>query len=140
VDDADRQNQNIQIALIGLSALFTMVAIINTVVIAGSDRREELARLRLTGLSRSQVVRSALGESTVVVATGTVLGLVAASGSILGSSAVVSAYVEQRIVAVPLTVSGATAAVICAVVVATTWMTTRMASRRRPIDVAGARE
>jgi putative ABC transport system permease protein len=46
-----------------MSALFAMVAIVNAAVIAGADRREEFAALRLTGLTRGQVIRTALTES-----------------------------------------------------------------------------
>lgn len=81
LDAADRQNRSIQIALLGLSALFTLVAIVNAVVVAGTDRGGEFATLRLTGLTRGQVLRASLAESTIVVATGSLLGLIAAAGT-----------------------------------------------------------
>jgi putative ABC transport system permease protein len=44
------------------------------VVIAGSDRREEFAVARLTGLTRAQVVRATLTESLTVTGLGIGLG------------------------------------------------------------------
>ena len=140
VDDADRQNRSIQLALLGLSGLFTMVAIVNAVVVAGSDRRTEFATLRLTGLTRSQVLRTALAESTVVVVTGALLGLIAAGGTAITMSAVVSEFVDERVVAVPWRLIGGVVGSITLVVWLATILTTTAMTRVDPIAVAGARE
>ncbi len=140
LDDSDRQNRSIQIALLGLSALFTMVAIVNTVVVAGTDRRTEFATLRLTGLTRGQVLRAALAESTIVVVTGTLLGLIAASGTAITMSAVVTELVGERVIAVPWTLIGSVSGAIALMVWTVTALTTVSVTRADPIAVAGARE
>jgi putative ABC transport system permease protein len=140
LDDANRQNRSVQIALLGLSALFAMVAIVNAVVAAGTDRHEEFATHRLSGLTRGQVVRTALAESGVVVATGVLLGSVAAGGTAVTMSAVVTKIVGDRIFAVPWTIWGGVVAAVGLVVVITTFLTTTAVTRHDPIAVAGARE
>jgi putative ABC transport system permease protein len=140
LDDADRQNRSIQIALLGMSALFAMVAIVNAVVIAGADRREEFAALRLTGLTRGQVIRTALAESGAVLVTGVVLGSAAAAGAAVSMSAVVSALVDERVVVVPWALWGLVVASVTVAVVVTTLLTVTAMTRSDPIAVAGARE
>jgi putative ABC transport system permease protein len=140
LDDADRQNRSIQVALLGMSALLAMVAIVNSVVVAASDRREEFAALRLTGLTRSQVIRAALAESGAVVATGTLLGSIAAAGTAICMSAVVTALVDERVVAVPWTLWGLTIAAVTVAVGVTTLLTATAMTRADPIAAAGARE
>ena len=140
LDESDRQNRSIQIALLGLSALLTMVAIVNAVVVAGTDRRTEFATLRLTGLTRGQVLRAALAESTVVIMTGALLGLVAAGGTAITMSAVVTELVGERVVAVPWVLIGVVVGAIALVVWTVTALTAAAVTRVDPITVAGARE
>ncbi|MEM8746770.1 MAG: ABC transporter permease, partial [Actinomycetota bacterium] len=140
LDESDRQNRSIQIALLGLSALLTMVAIVNAVVVAGADRRTEFATLRLTGLTRGQVLRTALAESTVVIMTGALLGLVAAGGTAITMSAVVTELVGERVVAVPWVLIGVVVGAIALVVWTVTALTAAAVTRVDPIKVAGARE
>lgn len=139
LDDAEQQNRSIQIALLGASALFAMVAIINSVVVAASDRREEFAVLRLTGLTRSQVLRVALAEAGAVVATGTLLGSIAAACAAVSMSAVVTEIVGERVAVVPWTLFGLTIAAIVVAVGIATLLTTAAMTRADPIAAAGAR-
>lgn len=140
LDDADRQNRSIQIALLGMSALFAMVAIVNAVVVAGADRREEFAALRLTGLTRGQVIRVALAESGAVVAAGAMLGSMAAAGTAISMSAVVTALVDARVVAVPWVLWGVVVAAVTVAVGFATLLTATAMTRADPIAVAAARE
>lgn len=61
-DIAERRqvSRNLIVAILGLATLYIVIAVINAVVIAGADRREELATARLTGLSRSDVIRASV--------------------------------------------------------------------------------
>ncbi|MDL4812691.1 hypothetical protein QP089_00300 [Actinomadura sp. OS1-43] len=51
--------------------------LINTLVASTTFRRGEFAQLRLAGAAPGQVLRTVRTESLVIVATGTVLGVLA---------------------------------------------------------------
>jgi predicted lysophospholipase L1 biosynthesis ABC-type transport system permease subunit len=75
-----------------------LIAVINAVVIATSERRTEFAVARVTGLSRRQVLRTALVESWAVTTIALLLAGVAAGGSLLG----IRASIERGSVAFDL--------------------------------------
>ncbi|MGH3278396.1 MAG: FtsX-like permease family protein [Trebonia sp.] len=76
-------NDDIQYLAMGLIIAFTLIAAVNTLIMAVLDRRREFALLRMIGATRSQVRRLARWESLVVtliaVAAGTVISLVTLS-------------------------------------------------------------
>ncbi len=139
-DAQERMSRHIIVALVGLAALYTAIAMANAVVIAAADRREEFAIARLTGLSRAQVVRTALWESLTVVAVGTVLGGLAAGGTVLGVSRAVSDIVGTRVVSAPWSLFGAAAVGATLIVGVTTVLTALATTRDKPIAVAAARQ
>ncbi len=77
-------NLAIMAVLMGLSGLYAAIAAVNAVVIAGAERRAEFAVLRLSGLTRRQVVTAALVESTAVTVIGLLLGALVAAGALIG--------------------------------------------------------
>jgi putative ABC transport system permease protein len=142
-DDVDRQQQEslkVMLALLGMASLYTVIAMINAVVIAAADRTAEFATARLTGLTRRQVVRAALWESLAVVAVGVLLGGLAAAGTVAGVSAAVSDIVGTSVVSVPWPLFAGLAAGAALVVGVTSVLTTRAATRRPAVALAGARE
>ena len=139
-DAQERMSRNIIVALVGLAALYTAIAMANAVVIAAADRREEFAIARLTGLSRAQVVRTALWESLTVVAIGVLLGGLAAAGTVLGVSGAVSDIVGTRVVSAPWSLFGAVTVGATLIVGVTTVLTALASTRDKPIAVAAARQ
>jgi putative ABC transport system permease protein len=127
-------NTGVMKVLLGLAAIYAVIAVVNAVVIAAGERRREFAVARLTGLTREQVVGCALLESSVVTVTGLLLGWLAGLATLIGISGVAGTLV------VPwgifwLTVLGA----FLVVGAASVW-TSRTATRPAPISVAGPRE
>ena len=133
-------SQNIILAILGLATLYIAIAVANAVVIAAADRRREFATVRLTGLTRGQVVRAALWESLVVAAIGIALGGAAAAITLAGVAAGVSDVVGTRIVAIPWTLIGVTVAGAAALVAVTSTLTAAAATREPAITLAGVRE
>jgi hypothetical protein len=74
------------------------------------------------------------------VATGTLLGLIAAAGTTISMSAVVTSLVGERVIAVPWTLCGLVIATITIAVGITTLLTATAMTRADPIAAAGARE
>lgn len=142
-DDVAKQSserRNLLIAILGLATLYMLIAMVNAVVIGAASRRAEFAIARLTGLSRSQVVRMALWESMAVVLVGVVLGGVAAAFTIGGVAAGVSDVVGSRVVPLPWTMFGVLTLGAVAIVGVTSVLTTLAATRRSPIGAAAAKE
>ncbi len=140
VAERRRVSQNIILAILGLVTLYIAIAVVNAVVIAAADRREEFATARLTGLSRAQVVRASLWESLAVAAMGVLLGGAAAAVTLMGVSSGVSDVVGTRIIAVPWSLIGSTIAAAVALVATTSVTTTLMATRQPAITLVSARE
>ncbi|UWP87732.1 FtsX-like permease family protein [Dactylosporangium fulvum] len=142
-DDADEQQQNslkVMVALLGMAVLYTVIAMVNAVVIAAADRTAEFATARLTGLTRRQVVRAALWESLAVVVVGLVLGGLAAAGTVTGVSVAVSDIVGTAVISVPWLLFAALFAGTALVVGVTSILTTLAATRQPAVTFAGSRE
>ncbi|MFD2421774.1 FtsX-like permease family protein [Amycolatopsis pigmentata] len=130
----DTLNAGVMKAVMGLAALYAVIAVVNAVVIATGERRREFAVARLTGFTRRQVIGTALLESLVVSLTGLGLGWVAALATLIGISGVAGTMVMPWGI-FWLTVLGA-----FLVVGATSVGTTLAATRPTPIALAGTRE
>ncbi|WP_412538279.1 FtsX-like permease family protein [Longispora sp. K20-0274] len=138
--DQRRDNRAVLLALLGAGALYAAIAVVNAVVIGAADRRAEFAAARLTGLTRGQVVRTALLESLAVVGIGLLLGGLAAGGTLYGVTRSVAVITGHWQAAPPWELAGGLVAVAVLLVgtasVASTWSATRMPAVR----LAGSRE
>ena len=140
IDTQGEVNLKITIAVLGLVTVYIVIAIINAVVISAAPRRADFAIARLTGLSRGQVVWTALWESLTVVTIGVIVGALAAAGAIAGVTIAVSEIVGTRVMATPWTLFGAVIVVVGVVVGLTSVLTTLAATRQPAVEVSGARE
>ncbi|OLT20308.1 hypothetical protein BJF79_16370 [Actinomadura sp. CNU-125] len=135
-----RMNIGILAVLMGMAGGYAAVAVVNAVVIAGSERRTEFAAARVAGLTRAQVVRAALIESWAVTAIGLALGCVVAAGALSGMLAASLRAVDRPLVAVPWTLLAAiTLSAFAVTGLASVW-TTRTATRAAPVTELAARE
>jgi putative ABC transport system permease protein len=140
-DNADRQQRgdvNVMIALLALAMTYTVVAMINAVVVSTSERGGEFATARVTGLTRGQVVGTALWESLAVAATGLILGGLAAAATVLSMTLNIRATIGVTVLSAPWPVLGAVAAGSTLVVCATTVVTTLATTRTPPVRVVVA--
>ncbi|MEV0713503.1 FtsX-like permease family protein [Asanoa sp. NPDC050611] len=138
--EQDEISAHIMVALIGMAMLYTVIAMINAVVIAASDRRSEFAAARVTGLTRAQVVLAALGESLAVVAIGVLLGSLAAIASVIGMASAVRDMVGVAVVSVPWTMFGGVVLLATVVVGLTSVLTSLTATRTPAIRLVAARD
>jgi putative ABC transport system permease protein len=123
-----------------MAALYTVIAMVNAVVISASDRRGEFAAARVTGLTRSQVVRTALGEALGVVAIGVLLGALAAAGTVVGIAVAIEDMIGISAASPPWALLGAVAAGATLIVAATSVLTTLSATRTPAVRLVAARE
>ncbi|ASR35168.1 hypothetical protein BAY61_09425 [Prauserella marina] len=130
----------IMTVILGLSGLYALIAVVNAVVIAAAERKREFAIARLSGLSRAQVVRTALVESLAVTVIGLVLGGVAAAGTWAGIGMATERILGEAVIVVPWALLGIVVAGAFLVVTVTSVLTSLSATRPRPISLAGAGE
>lgn len=67
----------------GMLSVFAAIMVVNAFAAVVAGRRQELARLRLLGATRTQVERSVLAEAGIVAGVGVILGLVASLATIV---------------------------------------------------------
>ena len=120
--------------LMGLATLFAVIGVVNAVVIAAADRRTEFATVRVAGLTRSQVVRTAVIESWGVTSLGLLFGGLVAGVTLAAAAGATGAL------AVPWTLAATLALGAPAVVGVTTVVTTLSATRRSPVHGLAVRE
>ncbi|MEU4623731.1 ABC transporter permease [Actinoplanes sp. NPDC023801] len=114
IDEEGRLVDLFLLALIGLTAGYTAIAVGNTLLMATTARRGEFQALRLAGAGSGQMLRVVAGEALLAVSVGAILGGLVAIVSLLGVRAAVEDEIGRDIdLVIPW---GATAAVtaLCA--------------------------
>ncbi|NEE00921.1 ABC transporter permease [Phytoactinopolyspora halotolerans] len=139
---AEQQDENVGVlvVLMGLSGLYAAMAVVNAVVISSAERKREFATARVTGLTRQQVVRSALIEAWAVTAIGVCLGGVIVAGTMTGIAGGIERTLGAAVVDVPWELAGAVAGGAFVVITVATWASVRAATRIAPIALVSARE
>jgi len=133
-------NNKIMVVVLGLGGLYALIGVVNSVVIGAAARRREFAEARVTGLSRGQVVRAALAESTAVTGAGLVLGFVAAGATYIAVLATTSAVTGTATLDLPWRLTAAVVGVAVLVTALTSVITSWSATREQPVGLLGARE
>jgi putative ABC transport system permease protein len=80
-DDATRVGL---LLILGIALVYTGISLVNTMLVATSDRVRDLAALRLAGATTGQVLRLVGAEALTVVAVGAVLGVAVAAFNLAG--------------------------------------------------------
>ncbi|MEW2079561.1 FtsX-like permease family protein [Streptomyces sp. NPDC013433] len=127
-------------AVMGLGALFAFLGIVNTVVMAVSDRRTDYAAARVTGFSRRQILASAALEAAMITVTGLVLGAVATAGTLIAMAGTAASVTGSPTVGVPWSLAAMLGAVCLAVTGLTGVCAAWIATRRSPVSLLAARE
>jgi putative ABC transport system permease protein len=141
-DAAERNSTNNKVMLVvmGLGGLYALIGVVNSVVIGAATRRREFAEARVTGLTRGQVVRSALQESFAVTVAGLILGGLAAAAAMATTLATTAAVTGTATLDIPWTLVAGVGGVALLVTAATSLFTSLSATRQRPVALLGARE
>ncbi|WP_370942062.1 FtsX-like permease family protein [Amycolatopsis sp. cg5] len=136
------QDGNVKIltVLMGLAGLYALMAVVNAVVIAGSERRREFAVARVTGLTRRQVIRTAVAEAVAVAVIGLVLGCVVAAAGLIGIGGAVRQALGVTVVYLPWALLAAVTIGSVLIVTATSAVTAFSATKARPISLVSAKE
>jgi putative ABC transport system permease protein len=139
-DSGSRTAASILVVVLGLGALYALLGVVNSVVIASATRRHEFAVARASGLTRRQVVRFALLESSVVTTIGVALGLLSAAGTVIATALVTGAVAGTPTVVVPWVLVGAVVVGAFLVTGVTSVATSRVATSPAPVSLLRSRE
>lgn len=135
-----RTAESILLVVLGLGVLYSIIGVINSIVIAAGARRREFAVARATGLTRAQVVRTTMLESASVTTTGLLLGLLAAAGTVVATAILTSSITGSATLVVPWALIAATVVGAYVVTGATTAVTTMRATATPPVMQLRSRE
>ena len=102
------------LAVLGIMLSYTVIALVNTLLMAAGDRATERGALRLLGATKPQVLRYVMAEALLVVAVGVVLAAVTTTLGLLGLSVALAQLAGPVLVSVPWAPVAAVIA-ICAV-------------------------
>jgi putative ABC transport system permease protein len=127
--------------VLGIALLYTGISLVNTMVMATSDRVRDLAVLRLAGATRGQVLRLVGAEALTVVAVGGLLGLLVAGLGLSGMWAALDLLsVPGAAPVLPWTALGGVVAACAVLAVVSAVVPAAHALRGRAVESAGVRE
>ncbi|MFF4398343.1 FtsX-like permease family protein [Streptomyces sp. NPDC001480] len=127
----DRTTRLGLLLVLGIALLCTAVSVANTAVMATSDRRRDLAVLRLTGATRAQALRLVAAEALTVVAVGTLLGLLVTALNLWGLGAALHLLSAPAAVRLPWAALGTTASACALLAVTASVVPAALAAHRR---------
>ncbi|GAA3988561.1 ABC transporter permease [Streptomyces marokkonensis] len=128
---ARRLTETRQRSTAAIVVLFCFVAILNTLLMAASDRRRDLAVLGMTGATPRQVLHFFVAEALLVTAVGVTLALLAGGINLLGLAAALHQLFGTAPIVVPWATVGAVTAVSGFLAVLGTVLPVATALRRR---------
>ncbi|MFE9054883.1 FtsX-like permease family protein [Streptomyces mutabilis] len=126
--------------VLGIALLYTGISLVNTMVMATSDRTRDLAVLRLAGATRWQVLRLVGAESLTVVVVGAVLGLVVAVLDLAGMWAALRLLSVHSAPDLPWTPLAGVVATCAVLAVTASVIPAGLVLRRHAAESAGVRE
>jgi putative ABC transport system permease protein len=136
-----RTNNATLVVLLALAGLYTVMAVVNAVVITGTGRRREHAIARLSGLTRTQVVATSALEAAITIITGLLLGLVVVASAILGIALAARRSVGSPVIEIPWALLTATTLGSLGIAVGISALVAALVTgTASPITIAAARE
>lgn len=125
--------------VLGIALLYTGISLVNTMVMATSDRIRDLAVLRLAGATNGQVLRLVCAESLLVVAVGALLGLAVTTLNLAGMWAALGLLSARPTPVLPWPAIGAVVGACALLAVLASVVPAGLALRRRAGELAGIR-
>ncbi len=126
--------------ILGVALAYSFVAVANTLVMAISGRRREIAALRLAGTTRRQALRFIVAETALVVLLGAILAAVAAGVVVVGQRAALTRLFADAPVSVPWMLTGEITAACGAVAIVVSILSAWRVIQGRVVELADLRE
>lgn len=136
----DRENRGVMGAIVGLGSLYALISVLSTIAISIGQRRSELATLRLSGMTRRQVLGAVTAETLSAALIGLSLGAVAAVTALVGLWVATFRAYGTSIIVVPWMLLLGITALTMALTAATSIVSTRAALRVSAVRAVGTPE
>ncbi|WP_432535001.1 ABC transporter permease [Kineococcus arenarius] len=137
---AGSSDTSVLVVVMGLGASYALIGVVNAGVVATSARRREFATARASGLTRRQVVGSAVLETWAVSGAGLLLGVLAAAGTLAAVLIATAGATGTASIDLPWPLVAAVVIGAFAVTGATSVWTAWSATRTAPVQLLRARE
>ena len=135
-----QQDRQATTVILGLALIYALIAVANTLVMAASGRRREIAALSLAGATRRQALRFIAAESALVVVIGAILAAGAATVVVVGQWVALTRFSTDAPVSIPWLPIGAITAGCAAVAVLASVLPAWQVLRARVVELADLRE
>lgn len=138
--DTNRTTRLGVLLVLGIALFYTGISVVNTTVMAASDRVRDLAVLRLAGATRWQLLRLTGAEALTAVTAGALLGVLVTCVNLAGLWSALALLSVRPTLTLPWEALGTTAGVCALLAVAAATVPAALALRRRPAILVGVRE
>lgn len=137
---ADSENRAVMAAIVGLGSIYALISMLSTLAISISQRRSELATLRLTGLTPRQVQRTTITEALAATAIGLILGAAAAIVALVGLWIATYRIYGTPVIAIPWSLLAVLVVMTASLTTITAVIATRAAMKTPAIHALGTVE
>ncbi|PMD06203.1 ABC transporter permease [Brevibacterium paucivorans] len=134
------ENRAVMAAIVGLGSLYALITVLSTLAISITQRRSEIATLRLSGLTRRQVYGTTILEALASTLIGLVLGAAAAVLALVGLWGATQQVYGTPIIAIPWALLGGITLLTAGLTAATALLATQAAMKPPAIQALGTRE
>jgi putative ABC transport system permease protein len=135
-----QQSRSTTFLVLGIALAYSLIAVANTMVMASSGRRRELAALSLAGATTRQVIGYVAAESLVAVLLGAIVAAGAAACVLAVQRIALTGLIGAFPVSLPWLAAGAVAAACAVIGVLAATITSARSMRGRVVELAGLRE
>jgi putative ABC transport system permease protein len=135
-----KESRTTTFLVLGIALVYSLTAVANTMVMASSGRRRELAALNLSGATRRQVLGYVAAESLVVVILGAIVSLLAGACVLAVQWIALSGLIGGFPLSVPWQEAGVVAGACAFIGVLAATITSARSMRGRVVELAALRE
>ncbi len=135
-----KQSRTTTFLVIGIALAYSLIAVANTMVMASSGRRRELAALNLSGATRRQVLGYVAAESLVVAILGAVVSLLAGACVMAVQRIALADLIGDFPLSVPWQQTGVVAGACAVIGVLAATITSAQSMHGRVVELAGLRD
>ncbi len=137
---AHQQSRSTTFLVLGIALVYSLIAVANTMVMASSGRRRELAALSLAGATARQVISYVAAESLVAAGLGAIVAAGAAACVLAVQRIGLTSLIGAFPLSLPWLATGGVAAACAVIGVLAATITSARSMRGRVVELAGLRE
>jgi putative ABC transport system permease protein len=135
-----KESRSTTILVLGIALVYSLIAVVNTMMMASAGRRRELAALNLTGVTRRQILGYVAAESLIAVVLGAIVAAVSTIPVLVVMLLDLTGLIGSFPVSLPWEAVGAVGGACAAIGVLAATITSARTMRGRAVELAGLRD